>query len=77
MWLMTVLKASLSRYRSVNTKKNQFRLYIYRAQNTTINKFNDNLSFMLGNYTSKIEYICGDYNIDLLLCEERALTYFP
>ena len=45
---------------------------MYRAPNTSISKFNDNLSFILGNLTSTIVYICGDYNIDLLHCEERA-----
>lgn len=45
---------------------------MYRAPNTSISKFNDNLSFILGNLTSKIVYICGDYNIDLLHCEEQA-----
>ena len=45
---------------------------MYRAPNTSISKCNDNLSFVLGNLTSKIVYICGDYNIDLLHCEERA-----
>ena len=44
----------------------------YRAPNTSISQFNDNLSFILGNLTSKMVYVCGDYNIDLLLCEERA-----
>ena len=37
---------------------------------------NDNLSFILGNLTSKIVYICGNYNIDLLHCEERAETKY-
>ena len=39
---------------------------MYRAPNTSLSTFNDNLSFILGNLTSKIVYICGDYNIDLL-----------
>ena len=43
---------------------------MYRALNTSLSKFNDNLSFILGNLTSKIVYICVDYNIDLLHCEE-------
>ena len=47
-----------------------------RAPNTSLSKFNDNLSFILGNLTSKIVYICCDYNIDLLHCEERAETKY-
>ena len=43
---------------------------MYRAPNTSLSKFNDNLSFILGNLTSKIVYICGDYNVDILHCEE-------
>ena len=38
---------------------------MYRAPNTSISTFNDNLSFILGNLTSKIVHICGDYNTDL------------
>ena len=49
---------------------------MYRAPITSISKFNDNLSFILGNLTSKIVYICGDYKIDLLHCEERAETKY-
>ena len=52
---------------------------MYRASNTSSSKFNDskfNLLFILGNLTSKMVYICGDYNIDLLLCEERAETKY-
>ena len=49
---------------------------MYRAPNTRISKFNDKLSFILGNLISKIVYICGDYNIDLLHCEERAETKY-
>ena len=36
---------------------------MYRAPNTNISKFNDILSFILGNLTSKIVYTCVDYNI--------------
>ena len=46
---------------------------MYRAPNTSISKFNDNLSFILGNLTSKIVYLCGDYNIDLLHCVKSEL----
>ena len=49
---------------------------MYRAPNTSLSKFNDNLSFILGNLTSKIVYICGDYNVDLSHCEERAETKY-
>ena len=49
---------------------------MYKVPNTSISKFNDNLSFILGNLTSKMVYICGDYNIDLLHCEERAETKY-
>ena len=49
---------------------------MYRAPNISISKFNDNLSFILGNLTSKIVYICVDYNIDILHCEERAETKY-
>ena len=45
---------------------------IYRAPNTSISKFNENLSYILGNLTSKVVYICGDFNIDLLHCEEQT-----
>ena len=41
---------------------------MYRAPNTSIS----NLPFVLGNLTSEIVYIRGDYNIDLLQCEEQA-----
>ena len=49
---------------------------MYKVPNTSISNFNDNLSFILGNLTTKIVYICGDYNIDLLHCEERAETKY-
>ena len=45
---------------------------IYRAPNTSTSKFNENLSYILGNLTSKVVYICGDFNIDLLHCEEQT-----
>ena len=51
MWIMTVLKASLSSYRLVNTINVGC---TYRAPNTSLSKFNDNLSFILGNLTSKL-----------------------
>ena len=65
MWIMTVLKASLSSYILVNTKKINVGC-MCRAPNTSLSKFNDNLSFILGNLNSKIAYICGENNIDLL-----------
>ena len=49
---------------------------MYGASNTSSSKLNDNLLFILGNLTSKIVYICCDYNIDLLHCEERAETKY-
>ena len=44
---------------------------MYRVPNTSNSRFKDNLSFVLENLTSKIVYICGDYNIDLLHREEQ------
>ena len=75
MWLMTALNASLSSYRLVNTKKINVGC-MYRSPNTSLSIFNDDHSFILGNLTSKILHICGDYNIDLLHCEERAETKY-
>ena len=45
---------------------------ICRAPNTSINKLIENLSYILGNLTSKVVYICGDFNVDLLHCEEQT-----
>ena len=45
---------------------------IYRAPNTSISKCNENLSYILGNLTSKVVYMCGDFNIDILHCEEQT-----
>ena len=70
MWLMTVLKASVSSYSFVNTTQSMS--VVCRAQNTNIGKFDDNLSFVQGNLTSKIVYTCADYNTAVLYCEERA-----
>ena len=46
-------------------------IYIYRAPNTSISKFYENVSYILRNLTSKVVYICGDFIIDLLHCEEQ------
>ena len=47
-------------------------VYIYRAPNTSISKFNETISYILGHLTSKVVYIYGDFNIDLLHCEEQT-----
>ena len=44
---------------------------MYRGPNTSLSKLNDNLSFILGNLTSKIVFICSEYNIDLLHCQHE------
>ena len=78
MWIMTVLKVSLSSYKLLNTKILMSVVCIERRIPAAAN-FNDskfNLLFILGNLTSKMVYICGDYNIDILLCEEVAETKY-
>ena len=63
-----IIELQISKHEKINVG------CMYRAPNTSLSKFNYNLSFTLGNLTSKIAYICGDYNIDQLHCEERAET---
>ena len=67
---MTVLKASLSSYRLVNTKKSMSVVCIERRIPASANLMTISHSYC------KIVYICGDYNIDLLHYEERAETKY-
>ena len=61
----------LLNYRLVNIKKINIGC-IYRAPNTSISKCYEHLSYTLGHLTSKVVYICGDFNIDILHCEEQT-----
>ena len=39
-------------------------IYIEHRSNTSISKCNQNISYILGNLTSEVVYICGNFNID-------------
>ena len=70
MWVMTVLKTFLSSYRLVNTKKSMSVVCIEHRIPASAN-----LMIISHSYweISPVKlYTCGDYNIDLLHCEERA-----
>ena len=70
MWLMTVLKASLSSYRLVNTKKSISAVRIERRIPAAANLMTISHSYW---EISPVKlHTCGDYNIDLLHCKEPA-----
>ena len=55
----------ISRHTQINVGCN-------REPNNSVGKFNETLSYILGNLTSKMVYFCGDFNIELLYCEEQT-----
>ncbi len=49
---------------------------IYRAPNTDIQLFNDELQLLLELLKTKSSFLCGDYNIDLLKSDEHHASKF-
>ena len=60
----------------VNVSLNNFKAVkigcIYKAPNTDILKFNDDLHDILSRFTANTLYLCGDYNIDLLKYDHQC-----
>ena len=47
---------------------------IYRAPNTDLTLLNEHIEYMFHNCNDKTMYLCGDFNVDLLQCENHAVT---
>ena len=47
---------------------------IYHTPNTDLTLLNEHIEYMFHNCNDKTMYLCGDFNIDLLQCENHAAT---